>query len=262
MVFYTTMDLHNQVGLYMDKFGLDLDGKKISECIEIIRGICPRLHNDDELREFALNNLKQIENKFGFKALRLFMYDVCKQDLLQSFVGKNRLQEKYEKLLKDIKCYHNEYRDKELSLTLDVYVYYKLLEDVYNEEYGVLRDWNSQLYSVMKTIDISNYNSDVVEVLNPYVENLLHFCNGKYYLKQDLKDPEILKMLYEHIGEESFDEMLVKDYNICTEYDGYGNEYWLYENEESWVDEDGYHYRSWGKSSTIDDYKKVGLPNL
>lgn len=261
MVFYTPMDLHNQVGLYEDKFNLDLEGKKISECIHIIRDVCPRLHSDNELREFALRNLHRIEEEYGFRALRLFIYDVTKQSLLQSFTGKDALQEKYEKLIHDMKEYHKNFHE-EFDLILDVYLYYRILEDVYNEEYGFLKDFNNHLYSIMKTIHISNYDKNVIDSLEDYLYSSLRMANGKYYLRQDLKDPKVLRMLYEHIAEESFDKDVIMDMNIFKDYDGYGNEYWIHDYSESWTDEDGgYHYRSWEKESSIDDYERIGLPN-
>lgn len=260
MVFYTPLDLDRQIMLYSDKFNLDLDGMKIGRCIEIIRENGSKLHNEEQLKELAYNNLKAIEYEYGFKALRLYIYDTCKQNLLQSFTGKDRLQEKYEKLLKEVKKFHNNHRDQELTLTLDVYLYYNLLEEVYDEEYGFLKDWNNQLYSIMKTINLTNYDENVVKSLTPYLESTLQFANGKYYLRQDLKNREVLKMLFEHIAEENMDELLVKGYNICTEYDGYGNEYWIHNYSESWHDDNGHHYRSWEPEHTIEDYIKVGLP--
>lgn len=261
MVFYTKMDMHNQIGLYADKFNLDLDGKKIEECIKIIREFCPKLHSNAELKKLVYNNLKSIENEYGFRALRIFIYDTCKQSLLQSFTGKDRLQEKYEKLIKDIKKYHNELRDNELTLTLDIYCYYAIMEDVYNEEYGFLKDWNNHLYSIMKTIHISNYDEEVIKVLQHWIKSSLNMANGRYYLQKDLTNPKILKMLYEHIAEEFFDEEVIMDnMNIFKQYDGYGNEYWIHDYSESWEDEEGYHYRSWEPEHTIEDYVKVGLP--
>lgn len=261
MVFYTAMDLNRQVMLYNDRLGLDLDGKKISECIDIIINECPQLHSMQELKELARANLKTIEKEYGYKAVRLFMYDTVKQCMLQSFTGKNKLQIKYEKLIKHIREFH-ESKLKCLRLTLDIYNYYKLLEDVLDEEYGVMTYYNNRLYSIVKTLDITNYKEDVVNVLNDTLYSELKFSGDKYYIKQDLKNPEILKMLYEHIAEEHFDETVVMDYNILTEYDGYGNEYYMSDYEHFWYDEDGtYHCVMWEKESTIDDYKRVGLPN-
>lgn len=261
MVFYTAMDLNRQVMLYNDKLGLDLDGKKISECIDIIINECPQLHSTQDLKELAKTNLKSIETEYGYKAVRLFMYDTVKQCLLQSYTGKDKLQIKYEKLIKHIREFH-ESKLGDLRLTLDIYNYYKLLEDVIDEEYGVITYYNNRLYSLVKTLDITNYNEDVVNVLNDTLKSELKFSGDKYYIKQDLKNPEILKMLYEHIAEEHFDETVVQDYNIFIDYDGYGNEYYLTDYEESWYDENGvYHCIMWDKESSIDDYKRIGLLN-
>lgn len=261
MVFYTISDLHKQIGLYCEKFGLNLDGKQISECISILVDYCPRLHTDIELEEMAINNLKAIESEYGFKALRLFIYDVCKQSLLQSFTGPDRLQKKYEKLIKHLKDFHYDMFSKDLTLTLDVYRYFKFIEDVYDSEYGFIKDFDNRLFALIKTIKVTNYNPDVINVLKDTLKMTLMFSNAKYYLKQDFTDVEILRMLYEHLAEENFDELEVKDYNICTEYDGFGNEYWIHQYFESWTDEDGtHHYCSWKPEHTINNYIRIGLP--
>ena len=44
MVFYTVGDLDRQIGLYSERLGIDFDGKKRSECIEVIQDSCPQLH--------------------------------------------------------------------------------------------------------------------------------------------------------------------------------------------------------------------------
>lgn len=260
MVFYTPLDLDRQIMLYVDRLNLDLDGKKIGECVDIIIDKCPQLHSKQFLKELAKSNLKKIETEYGFKAVRLFMYDTVKQCLLQSYTGKDKLQMKYEKLLKHIREYH-ESNLKDLRLTLDVYNYYKILEDVLDEEYGLIQYYNNRLYSLVKTLSISNYDANVVNVLYDTLKNELKFSGDKYYIKQDLRNPDVLKMLYEHIAEEHFDESVVQDINIFTEYDGYGNEYYLHDYQEVWYDEEGYHCVMWDKPSTIDDYVKVGLPD-
>ena len=193
MVFYTPLDLTHQIILYDDRLNLGLDGKKISDCIEIIIDNCPQLHSQDYLKELAKNNCQKIEEEFGYKALRLHIYDTCKQSLLQSFTGKDMLQRKYEKLLNDLQVYH-ETLLKELRLTLDIYNYYKILEDVVSEEYGTLSYYNDRLYSILKTLSITYYDDDIVDALHDALYNELCMSGDKYYIKHDLRDKEILRM--------------------------------------------------------------------
>ena len=259
MVSYTVSDITKHVSLYADKLGLDFRGMKIRECIGIIQASCPRLHSDDEIREYASRNLKRIKDKYSYKGLRIFYYSYIKDDLLKSFTGNDALEDKYNKLIKDIKKYHMNECLEWITLQLDYYQYQKILEDVYHEEYGKLNDWNHNLYSIMKTIHLSNYNSTVIDVLFPYLERYLIISGDKYYQNQNLKDPEILEALYEHITEESFDEIQYLTDNIFAGFDGYGNEYYFHEYSESWTDDDGvHHYRSWEKPSTINDFIKKG----
>lgn len=259
MVFYTALDLNKQVGLYNDKLGLDLEGKPIRECVEIIINECPQLHSLDYLKSLARNNLKSIESEFGYKALRLHMHDTVKQCLLQSFTGKDKLQLKYYKLLRDLRSYHQS-KLGELRLTLDVYNYYRVLEEVNADEYGVLSYYNDRLYSLLKTLSITYYDDVIVEALHDALYNELCMSGDKYYIQHDLRDKNVLKMLFEHVAEENYDETVVKDINIFTDYDGYGNEYYLHDYAESWTDEEGYHYHLDEKESDIYDYIRIGLP--
>ena len=187
------------------------------------------------------------------------MWDTVTQILLKSFSRDDRLTEKYMKLIHDLRVEH----EKRIGLkyTLEIYVYYRYIEEVYQEEYGFLTDYTYHLYSIMKTIHITNYNDDVINSVLPFLKSTLEFCDGKYYLKHDLTDKKVLKMLYEHIAEESMDEEIVKYYNILMDYDGYGNEYYIHDYQETWTSEDGGHCcRFWEPQHTIEDYVKVGLP--
>lgn len=260
MVAYTKGDLENQLVKYEKKLGLNFDKLTYREAITIIQSSCPKLHSTEELRKLALKNLKTIEKEFGFKALRLFMYDTCKGALLQSFTGKDILQLKYEKLIKDIKKYHGKLIN-ELHLQLDFFVYFKVLEEEYQNNYGFIQQYNNKLYAILKTLNITNYAPELINVLQEELKWQLEFAGDKYYINQDLKDREVLDMLFEHIAEEFFDEEIVHDVELFYDYDGYGNEYFLPDYQKSWIDEDGTrHFRSWEKESSINDYEKRGLP--
>lgn len=258
MVSYTPMDLHKQVGLYNNKLNLNLDGKSIKECICIIQNTCPRLHSNDEIKEYAKHNLKLICDEFGFKALRIFYHSFIKQDMLKSFTGEDMLEMKYDKLIKDIKKYHDSLLDW-IDLQLDYYVYCKELETIFKNEYGTIKDYNNSVYSIIKTIHLSRYNKEIISALSDLLKKHLIFSGDKYYLEQDLSDPEILDMLYEHITEEAWDESQYTGCNnMFVDFDGYGNEYYIHEYEESWEDENGWHCRSWNPEHTIKDYVRRG----
>ena len=167
---------------------------------------------------------------------------------------------KYEKLLHHLREYHQN-RLNCLRLTLDVYNYYRVLEDVCREEYGLLTYHNNRLYSLLKTLSITYYDTDVVEALHDSLYSELCMSGDNYYIHHDLKDKKVLMMLFEHVAEENFDERVVKGVTLITDYDGYGNEYYLHDYSESWYDDEGYYnYRSWAKESSIYDYVRVGLP--
>ena len=122
-----------------------------------------------------------------------------------------------------------------------------------------MKDWNHSLYSILKTINCSNYDTNVINVLFPYLESFLILSGDKYYQTQDLKDAEILEMLYEHITEEAFDEIQYLKDDIFADFDGYGNKYYFHDYSESWVDEnDVYHHKFWDKPSSIADFIQKG----
>jgi len=259
MVFYTASDLERQICFYMEKLNLDLDGVKIKDCITTIIETCPKLHSFEEIREYALRNLKAIEKEYGYKGLRIFYWSYIKQDLLKSFQGDDMLEEKYDGLINHMKKYHRENLLEWIELQLDYMNYSKVLEEVYNEEYGNLTDRNYNLFSTIKVIHNSNYNQVVVEALQGELEKWLSWSNGKYYLRQDLSDHDVLELLYEHVVEESFlDNSLYQGHELFYDYDGYGGTYFIDDYTESWSDENGYHARIRKKPSGINDYQLKG----
>lgn len=259
MVFFTATDLETQIRMYAEKLDLNFTGKKMSECVEEIINICPRLHSFDEIRKYALRNLKAIEKEYGYKGLRIFYWSIIKQNLLKSFQGDDMLEDKYSKLIHHMKKYHMDNLLEWIELQLDYMNYTKLLEDVYDEEYGVITDWNYNLFSTVKVIRNSNYDPVIVESLQGELRKWLSWCNGKYYLRQDLSDREVLDMLYEHVVEESFlDKTVYQGHEMFQNYDGYGGTYYVHEYSESFTDEDGFHGRFWNKPSSIEDYQIRG----
>ena len=220
MVAYTPLDLDNQIMLYDKKLNLNLDGKKISECIDIILDSCPKLHSNKELYNLAVENLKKIESKFGFDGLRVWYHSNSKQLLLQSFTGRDELQLKYDKLIDEVKEYHKTLFDFELQF--DYYIYLRKLEEAYSEVYGEIKDFNNQIYSIIKTIHITGYNKEVINSLHRYLDSSLRFSGDKYYLEKDLYDKDNLHSLYKHMAEVNYDSDVYIGMDIFSEYDGYG----------------------------------------
>lgn len=266
MVKYTQSDYERQIVNFKEKLGLDFEGKTYGECVDIIIEVCPRMNSFIYLKGFALENLKKIERKFGFKALRLFHHDYIKGSLLQSFTGPDIVQMKYKKLLEEINEYHNNLVAQELELTLDYFNYMKVLEEVYHEEYGVIFDYKNRIYSILKTINATYYSPDVIKSLEKYLYDYLRIAGDKYYVNKDLTDKCVLEMLWEHIGEENYDEEVVRGADVFYDYDGYGNEYFIPDYMKSWttINDDGtrtHHGKISSPNSTIEDYKKLGLPS-
>lgn len=259
---YTKGMVEEQIFNYGEKFGYDFDGKTIGECITIIRDECPMMHSSEELISLAENNIKLMEDEFGYKALRLFYYDYINKDsLLQSYTGEDCLQMKYYKLLKDLHKYHQDLLDGEITLILDYFLYTDAFREVYFDKYGVLNyDYNNnRLYSILKVIHLSYYNPKVIDTLSEYLEHELYLCGDNYYVHHNLKDLEVLKVLCEHVFEENFDESVVYFAKLFNDFDGYGNEYNTLDYTSSWEEplEDGSvvnHWRISFPQSSINDY--------
>lgn len=259
MVAYTITDLEKQLIKCSDKLGLSFTQISYEQYITTLQLCCPNLHLTQELYDLAKHNLKVMEEAFGFKAIRIFYYDTCKNLLLQSYTGKDRLQEKYDCLLRDLKEYHYTLLD-DIHLQLDYFIYFRELEKAYKDTYGEIIDYNNRLYSIIKTIRITNYDEKVIQSLQKALSSELKFSGDKYYSHKNLTDKNLLRMLYEHVAEEHFDEEVVKYPNICTGYDGYGNEYWLMDYHQYWSDDTGHHLRVSHPKHTINNYIRMGLP--
>lgn len=204
-------------------FKVDYDGKTNRECIEELRKLCPQLHSEKELRTFAENLIKAIEDRFGYKGLRVW-YRVA---MKYAFFGHEMLSMKYYKLLDDIKEFVNEYRiNQGLTLKLDVFITTLYIQDYYKKKYGVLNeDYLDDLYSILRTIHLMGYDEDLIESLQDVLELCLIRARERYYLNKDLKKVEIIKELYEYVGEEFGDDDNYQGMKLFYDFDGYGGTY-------------------------------------
>ena len=224
MVNFTKGDMERQFTEYAKKYDLDLDGKSYKECIKIISNVVD-LKSKEELYDLAVVNLGLIYDKFSFKGLRLFYHSYIQSNMLKSFTGLDALEQKYHRLLDDIKKYHNDLLNESIDLQLEYYIYNIELENAFKDVYGVLNTDSRELYSLMKVIHLSNYNATVIGSLHKYLVRVVDWCGGKYYQGKDLSDPVNLKVLYNHVLEENYmiDDSLVQGIGVFDYDDGYGN---------------------------------------
>ena len=211
------MDLENH-------FNVDYHGKTNGECIEELRKLCPKLHSEEELKEYSKELLYGIHQEYGFVGLRTW-YRV---QMKYAFFGHEMLSQKYEKLLKDIQGYVTKYcENHNILLTLDVYLFSIELQRAYKKEYGVLNeDKLNDAYSILRTIHLMFYDEDIIELLADALEVSLMYSGDRYYLNQDLKKEEVLHELYIYISEELGMDDVYKGHGMFQQYDGYGNSEW------------------------------------
>lgn len=230
MVFFTRGDLEGLLWAYAEEYSLDFKDKTVNECISIIRDKF-QIKTTQELYVLAEQNLEKIYSTFSFKGLRIFYYSFIKDDNLKSFVGDDPLEQKYYRLIKDIKKYHHGLLVGVLEYQLEYYLYCFELETAYKNEYGVLNTKDVHLYSLLKTIDYAFYDEEVILALHSHLYNLLKGGGDKYYIRKDLTDPDNIRMLFNHVAEENFDGDVVKGPGLIDYDDGYGNrEYYEYDS--------------------------------
>ena len=230
MVFFSRGDLERLLWKYAEEYSLDFKDKTIDECISIIRDKF-QIKTTDELYVLAEQNLEKIYSTFSFKGLRIFYYSFIKDDNLKSFVGDDPLEQKYYRLIKDIKQYHHGLLEGVLEYQLEYYLYCFELETAYKNEYGVLNTKDVHLYSLLKTIDYAFYDEEVILALHSHLYNLLKWSGDKYYICKELTDPDNIRMLFNHVAEENFDGDVVQGPGLIDYDDGYGNrEYYEYDS--------------------------------
>lgn len=215
----TVGDVESAIYDFEKHFNVKYDGLTNRECIENLRSLCPKLHSEDELKEFADNLLTAILEEFGFKGLRIWYlvyirYSIC------IYEG---MYEKYYKLCKDIYTFVDEYRqDYGLTLKLDVFLAVVEIRELYKKRFGELEDRPMRLYSLVQTIHLSNYNPKVISELTYLVEQELWVAGDRYYCKQDLTSKNVLQELYVYLGELMNDDDVYKGHRVFYNYDGYG----------------------------------------
>lgn len=198
---------------------LDFNNKKIKECIEECRTVCPKLHSENELREHASKLLSSLEEKFGYLGLR-----VC-YEVTHTVFGDDMLTMKYDKLLEDMNDFYNNYLlENDLFLKLDVYLLRIYSKEFYRKEYGVISSEEClNLYSLVNTVRLMNYDTNILNSLLDNIKFELNLVGGYYYLNKSLDNPDVIKELYIHLAESVGDSDIFKGHELFYNYDGYGN---------------------------------------
>lgn len=237
MVFYTPMDMIRQLMAYEEKLGLEFDGKQVEDCIIEVQENCPHIYSNEELKGMCRENLKSIQEKYGFRGVRVWFHNAKKNLLLKDLArdedgwgGNDLIERKYYKLIPHIWGYHNSLMF-ESDYFLNVMLYFKILEDVFKEMYGSLLEKDiigyncNELYHIVKTVHLSHYDKDVITALLPTILFYLEGYGCKYYLGLDLTIVENLEELYLHLAEENYDEDAFTGFTIFHSNDGVGVPY-------------------------------------
>lgn len=221
---YTTLDFETEVINQSKELNImDILNKKVSYTDGAI--ICLRLNNntmnEEQLYKLAVKNIYNIKTKFSYKGLRIWFYSFCNDSIMDRF---NELKKKYSNLIHDIEVYHNELLEDKFCTALEYYIYCSQIKKAFDNEFGIIDDYNNSLYAVLKTIKDTNYDKNVINSLLQHLKDMLLICGDKYYLTKDLTDKTTLQELYLHIGEETLLDIECININqLFYRDDGYGN---------------------------------------
>ena len=134
MVFYSPLDLDKEIMKYEDKLGLSFDGKTYEHILKEIEENCPYIYTEEELLRMCKDNLSKIEEKYGFRGVRVWFHNAKQNLMLKSLScdedgwgGQDMLERKYYKLIPHIWKYHNSLLF-ESDYFLNYMRYYKVLE--------------------------------------------------------------------------------------------------------------------------------------
>lgn len=241
MVNYTVLEFETEVIREAERLNLDNTFKKgmsFNDCASVILLIDNNTMSREQLNHLATKNLIKIKNQFSFKGLRIWIYSITHDSILDI---NDDLKHKYDNLIDDIISFHNDLINGVFNTTLEYYIYQSEIKKAYNNEFGLINDYDNSLYAMLKTIHDTFYDETVIESLIDFIDDMLYVCGDKYYRTKDLTDITVLKALYEHIGEEAHDKDLIRVNQLFMRDDGYGNSF--YESEP-------YH------KPTIDDFKR------
>ena len=219
-MFYVTIgDLERAIYDLANHFGEEFTGLTNGECIIELQKLCPHLHSDIELKKYAETLLDNIVETYGYKALRV-TYSAT-----HNIFGNELLSRKYSKLIQDVLNYTNNYREENnIKLALDVYRSIYFLREIYEGKYGeVNHDYCMNLYSLVNTIRLTNYNPQIIRLLKDELRWELSVSNLKYYYDKDYTDPTVLNEIYEYLAEELGESEVYQGHNLFYDYDGYGN---------------------------------------
>lgn len=269
MVFYSPLDLTKILMKYEDELGLEFDGKTYEDCIHEIQDICPDIYTDEELKGMLKHNLAEMCERFGFRGVRVWFHSIRKNCMLKDLVkdedgwgGDDLLERKYHKLIPYVNNHHIKELLFESEHQLNYFRYYKLLEDVFYDEYGSLMEkgfidsTSNELYFIMKAVHLNCYHEDVIKAMLPTIIDYLTAYNCKYYLGLDLTEPENLEELYLHLAEENWDEEAYRGFTIFHSNDGWGNT--VHDKWEHWEEDGKRCSKLIRPRHTIDDFDRKG----
>lgn len=200
----------------------ELDGKSYEEIHNKILKQIPNLHTREELRQLAKVLTSQLIDEYEFNAYRIF----ASYPLIRT-KGYNGFQEVYlyEKIHKAMACttkafcyLHNIEHD------IDKAILEYEFSKIYENDYGFLSclvDDCDELIFIMQMIERHGFDKKFIETVTPDLEMALIKAGDNFFYKQNLSDRNIIKNLYQIVGERyGLDGFR---FDIFHDYDGYGN---------------------------------------
>lgn len=218
-MFYTTQgDLERAIYEFEKKFNLDCDGKTIRECLTECRNVCPQLHSESELKEYAQLLVDGIVGEFGFTGLRVYY------DQYMKFFSNEALGLKYYNLIGDVHRFVNRFReDYGLTLLLDVLMANIYIKQYYLKNFGLLDSGDClELFGLLNTLRVKGYPVELVDCLKGDVKRALWMTGDKYFIGKDLSDRSVLSDLFLYVAETVGYGSVFGGHGMFKDYDGYG----------------------------------------
>ena len=199
-----------------------LDGKSYGEIYSEILKLVPNLHSREELKELAQQLTDKIIDEYGFDAYRIYAtYPLIRTK------GYNGFEEVllYENIHKAMGCSSKAFCTMhQINHKLDLAILQHEFSKIYGDKYGFLSCFVGDcedLIHIMQMVHRHLFDPEYIKVIEVDIQDALIKAGDNFFHKQDLTNEEIIKQLYNIVGE----RYGLDGYRITVfyEYDGYGN---------------------------------------
>lgn len=205
-----------------DALGIETyDQQKLGDVHNQLLDKCPKLHTREELADLGTQFVNDLTDKFGRMGVRIF------EEILIPTFGNASLEMKYNKLVDDVINFEGDWLTAhDVKYKVDAYCLGREIIKVLrsnSRRFDGDDPLTTQLWGVIKTIRDNFWDEDTIRRFLPEVRIMVDMSGNSYYQTKDLSDPDILKELYNELGEIVGDKNAYGGHELFHRYDGYGN---------------------------------------